>query len=329
MDSGSLIAPDAIRHPRKAAFSYYWEVILAGVLIAELALIQIYFPRMLRPNIFLGITINFMEAGIVALFMAFIIISKNIDISVGALISLVSMTMALCVRAGLPDWAAIAGGLVTGLVGGMFNGFLTAGLKIPSLVVTLGTMSLYRGITYVAFGDETFSAYSQAVRWLGRGKLWGIVPFPLIVFAVLAVVSWFVLQRTTFGRQVYAIGNNETAALYSGVRVKRVVVTIFAMVGVAAAIAGIIMTGRNASTRGSMALGLELDAITAVVLGGVSIDGGRGHILGVVEAVFVIGLIRNGMYALNISPEIMKIVIGSLLIISLLLPKLIYRTGRS
>jgi rhamnose transport system permease protein len=100
------------------------------------------------------------------------------------------------------------------------------------------------------------------------------------------------------------------------------------MVGVAAAISGVIMTGRNASTRGSMALGLELDAITAVVLGGVSIDGGCGHILGVVEAVFIIGLIRNGMYALNISPEIMKIVIGLLLIISLLIPKLIYRTGK-
>jgi rhamnose transport system permease protein len=221
--------PDTIRHPRKAAFSYYWEVILAGVIVVELILIQIYFPRMLRPDIFLGITINFMEAGIVALFMAFIISSKNIDISVGALISLVSMTMALCVRAGLPDWAAIALGLLTGLIGGVFNGFLTAGLKIPSLVVTLGTMSLYRGITYVAFGDETFSAYSQSIRWLGRGKIFGAVPFPLLVFAILAVVSWFLLQRTTFGRQVYAVGNNDVASLYSGVRVKHLVIAVFAM----------------------------------------------------------------------------------------------------
>lgn len=330
MANNAAPAPEALPvHPRTGHFTYYWELILAGVIVAELILIHIYFPRLLRPDIFLGITINFMETGIVALAMAFIIISKNIDISVGSIISLVSMSMALCVKAGLPDWVAIVAGVITGILAGAVNGLITARLAIPSLVVTLGTMSLYRGITYVAFGDETFSLYSETVRWLGRGKLFGILPFPLLVFVVMAVALWFLLQHTTFGRQVYAIGNNQMAALYSGVRVNRVLVTVFAMAGVAAAVAGVIMTGRNASTRGSMALGLELDAITAVVLGGVSIDGGRGHILGVVQAVFVIGLIRNGMYTLNISSEIMKIVIGALLIISLLIPKLIYGTRKA
>ncbi len=302
-------------------FAYWWEAVLVGILIVEFILLGVYFPRMLNPRVFLGVTINFMEMGILSLAMAFVIISRNIDISVASIIALISVAMASLSQHGASLWVCIAAALVVGVLAGAFNGFLITKMRIPSLVVTLGTMSLYRGAAYVATGDQTYSKYPPEFSFLGRGTLWG-VPFPLLVFVVLFAVSWFILHRSTFGRKTFAIGNNQVAALYSGIRVDRVVVAIFTLTGLYSAIAGVIMTSRNNSTRGNMAQGLELDVITAVVLGGVSMDGGKGNLVGVALAVFIIGIIRNGMYALNLSTELMKIIIGCLLILSLLLPRL-------
>jgi rhamnose transport system permease protein len=302
-------------------FPYWWEVVLVGILVVECVLLRIYFPRMLSPRVFLGVTINFMEMGILSLAMAFVIISKNIDISVASIIALVSVTMASLSQYGYPLWVCIAAALVAGAAAGALNGVLVTRMRIPSLVVTLGTMSLYRGAAYVVTGDQTYSKYPPEFSFLGRGTIAG-VPFPLLAFVVLFAVSWFVLHRSTFGRKTFAIGNNQTASLYSGIKVDRVLVAIFTLTGIYSAIAGVIMTSRNNSTRGNMAQGLELDVITAVVLGGVSMDGGKGNLIGVALAVFIIGIIRNGMYALNLSTELMKIIIGCLLILSLLLPRL-------
>lgn len=302
-------------------FAYWWELFLVGILAAELILLGIYFPRMLQPKVFLGVTINFMEMGIVALAMAFVIISKNIDISVASIIAMVSVVLATLSQYGMSLWLSIPIALAVGAISGFFNGYLITKMKIPALVVTLGTMSLYRGAAYVVTGDQTYSKYPPEFSVLGRGTLAG-VPIPLLVFIVLFITSWFILHHTIFGRKTFAIGNNQTAALYSGIKVNWVLIAIFTLTGFYSAIAGVIMTSRNNSTRGNMAQGLELDVITAVVLGGVSMDGGKGNLIGVVLAVFIIGIIRSGMYALNLSPELMKIIIGCLLIISLLLPRL-------
>ncbi len=306
--------------PERVRFDYWWELVLLGIIGIELLLLGIYFPKLLRPAEFIGITINFMEMGIVAMAMAYVIISKNIDISVASLMALVSVVVASAVKSGLPLWLALLLGLLAGAVGGFLNGVLITKMNIPSLVVTLGTMSLYRGAAYVVTGDQTYSKYPEVFSVIGRGSVFGL-PVPLVVFLVIFLVSGFILHYTTFGRKVYAIGNNRTAALFSGIKVDRVVIAIFTLIGFYSAIAAIIMTSRNNSTRGNMAQGLELDIITSTVLGGVSMDGGKGKLLGVFLAVFVIGIVRNGMYAKNISPEMMKIVIGMLLILSLLIPK--------
>lgn len=308
----------------KSEFAYWWEVVLLGILVLEVVLLYFHFPKLLQPKVFLSSTINYMEMGIVALAMAFVIISKNIDISVASIIALVSVVLAACTWNGFPLWMGIGLGLVAGVAGGLFNGVLITKMKIPALVVTLGTMSLYRGAAYVVTGDQTFSKYPPSFSFLGRGTVLHM-PFPLVVFIVLFAITWFLLHRTTFGRKVYAIGSNKTAAFYSGIKVDRVLVTVFSLTGLFAAIAGIIMTSRNNSTRGNMAQGLELDAITMVVLGGVSMDGGKGNLLGVVMAVFIIGIFRTGMYAMNVSSELMRIFIGCLLIFSLLVPKLASR----
>lgn len=302
---------------------FLWEIILLGIFLLELVFLKIYLPAILSPDVFLGITINFMETALISLPMALVIITKNIDISVGSMLALVSVILALSVQAAVPLWLAIPIALVAGVLAGCVNGLLITKMNIPALVVTLGTFSLYRGIAYVILGDQTYHNYSESFMKLGRGAVFEIIPVPLLIFLIFAVLFAVLLHTTVFGRYVYAIGNNKKAAFYSGVKVNQITMIIFAMVGLMTAIAAIVMTARNASTRGNMATGLELDVITAVVLGGVAMEGGKGNILGVIFAIFIIGILRNGMYALNVSPEIMKIAIGGMLILSLLVPKFI------
>jgi rhamnose transport system permease protein len=308
--------------------AHSWETILLSILAVELILLRIFMPELLNPAVLLGISINFMEAGIITLPMVLVIISKNIDVSVGSIIALVSVIIALCIQSGLREWQAMGLALVAGSAAGFVNGVLTTKFRIPSLVVTLGTYSLYRGIAYVILGDQTYHQYSDSFINIGRGNLFSIVPVPLVVFAILAIAFAFTLHKTTFGRKVYAIGNNQKATLYSGIRVDRIVTGLFTLMGLVTAIASIILTSRNASTRGNMALGMELDVITATVLGGAVISGGKGTIAGAVISVFVIGLLRNGLYAQSVSPEIMKIVTGGLLIMSLLMPRLVKARGK-
>jgi rhamnose transport system permease protein len=305
-----------------------WELTLGGILVVEIVLFAVFLPRLLNPGVLLGITINFMEVGLITMPMVLLIISKNIDISVGSTVALVSIVLAASFGAALPSWLALLLALACGAAAGWFNGIITTKMKIPSLVVTLGTYSLYRGIAYVVLGDQTFHDFPDSFLAIGRGTLAAIVPVPLVIFVLCAAVFGVLLHATTFGRKVYAIGNNATATLYSGVKVDRVLIAVFMLVGVMTAVASIVLTSRNASTRGNMALGMELDTITAVVLGGSSIGGGKGTVGGAVIAVFVIGLLRNGMYAMNISPELMKIFIGALLILSLLIPKGIAAVSR-
>lgn len=300
-----------------------WDIILVGILLVEFVLIWVFIPIMLSPRQLLDTTTNFIEVAIIALGMAFVIISKNIDISVGSMLALVSVVVAVAFQAGMAQWLIIPLALLTGLLLGAMNGAISTKLKIPALVVTLGTYSLYRGIAYVVLGDQTYHEYPPSFLLIGSGHVAGLLPIPFVVYLILVTASAFVLHRTTFGRKTYAIGNNDKAVRYSGVRVDEHLIAIFATTGALTAVASIIMTARNASTRGNMASGIELDTIAAVVLGGVGIEGGKGTILGVVVSVFVIGFLRNGMYALNVSPELMKIAIGGLLIVSLLLPRLL------
>jgi rhamnose transport system permease protein len=316
---------------RRFFASHQWELILLSILVCELIFFKIFLPNLLNPFTLMEITINFMEVGIIAIPMAYIIISKNIDISVGSMIALDSIVLALCFQLGLPQMVSILITLICGAFAGFVNGVITTKMKIPSLVVTLGTFSLYRGIAYVVLGDETFHAYPDSFLIIGRGNIFKMIPISLVVFIFLCVIFGILLHHSTFGRKVYAIGNNQKASRFSGVLVDKTIIILFVLIGMITAIASVILTSRNASTRGNMALGIELDTITAVVLGGVNISGGKGNLLGVVLSIFIIGLLRNGMYAQNISPEIMKIVIGGLLISSLLIPKLFeirQRTGK-
>lgn len=276
-------------------------------------------------NLF-DMTFHFMEKSLVALAMALIIISGNIDLSVASNLAMSAVIMATTFQSGLNIWLAVLLGLFIGTVGGLINGLLISRVRLPALVVTLGTYAFYRGVAFVLLGDLVVKGFSESFMYIGQGDVPNTpIPVPLILFSVMAVLFGLVLHRTTFGRFIYAIGNNEEACRYSGVAVGRIKIIIFALSGFMSALAGVIMTARFGSARPNIAAGLELDVITAVVLGGVDIFGGQGSILGVVLALFLMGIVRFGMSLKNVPGQIQSTLIGVLLIVAILLPQLLRR----
>jgi rhamnose transport system permease protein len=222
---------------------------------------------------------------------------------------------------GVNIWVAALAALALGSLAGFLNGTLVARMKLPPLVVTLGTYAFYRGVAYVLLGDQAARGYPEAFTYIGQGKLPGtLVPFSVALFAVLAIIFGLVLHRTTFGRYCFSIGNNENATLYSGVPVARIKIILFTVSGFMAGLAGLVLAARFGSTRPDIGTGLELAVITAAVLGGVDINGGKGTIVGAVLSLLLIGLMRFGMGLLNIQGQVQGIVIGALLILSILLP---------
>jgi rhamnose transport system permease protein len=181
-------------------------------------------------------------------------------------------------------------------------------------------MSLFRGIAFIILGDQAYKGYPESLAFFGQGYVWWVFSFELVLFLVAALIYWFVLHRTSFGRRVFAIGNNPVACQFSGVRVDRIKFILFCLTGLMSGIASVLITSRLGSTRPSIAQGYELEAITMVVLGGVSILGGAGSILGVVLAAFIMGLVTFGLGLLNVPGIVMSIFIGLLLIIVIALP---------
>jgi rhamnose transport system permease protein len=313
--------PDRLDTPLKGAV-LSWEALLVAVAVAIFVINSLASPYFLNAWSLSDLTFNFTEKGLIALAMALLIISGEIDLSVAAIIALAStlMGMALQADAGTPMLVAI--GIGTGLLCGAFNGLLVTGLGLPSIVVTIGTMSLFRGVAFIILGDQAFKGYPASFAFFGQGYVWWVVSFELTLFLVAALVYWFLLHRTSFGRRVFAIGNNPVAAQFSGVRVARVKFILFCLTGLMAGVASVLITSRLGSTRPSIAQGYELEVITMVVLGGVSILGGAGSIVGVVLAALIMGMVTFGFGLLNVPGIVMSIFIGLLLILVIALPML-------
>ena len=273
-------------------------------------------------------TFNFTEKAMIAFAMALLIISGEIDLSVASIIALASTAMGAAAQVGIGTEGLILVGLAVGLMCGATNGVLVTRFGLPSIVVTIGTMSLFRGISFIILGDQAYRGYPQDFAYFGQGYLWWVISFEFILFIILAIVYGIILHMTNFGRAVYAIGNNPTGALFSGIRVNRVKFILFLLTGLMSGVAAICLTSRLGSTRPSIAFGWELEIVTMVVLGGVNILGGSGSIPGVLIAAFVMGLVTFGLGLLNVPGIVMSIVIGALLISVIALPRLwsVWRT---
>lgn len=311
--------PDRLDKPLSSAI-FSWEALLVVIAIAIFIVNSFASPYFLDPWSLSDLTFNFTEKGLIALAMALLIISGEIDLSVAAIVALASTLMGMAVQAGAGTPLLVLIGIIVGLGCGAFNGLLVTRLGLPSIVVTIGTMSLFRGIAFIILGDQAYKGYPESFAFFGQGYVWWVVSFELALFLVAALIYWFVLHRTSFGRRVFAIGNNPVACQFSGVRVGRIKFILFCLTGLMSGIASVLITSRLGSTRPSIAQGYELEAITMVVLGGVSILGGAGSILGVVLAAFIMGLVTFGLGLLNVPGIVMSIFIGLLLIIVIALP---------
>ncbi|MFS2324832.1 ABC transporter permease [Brucella sp. H1_1004] len=297
-----------------------WEMLLFGVAIAIFIANSFASPYFLNAWNLSDATFNFTEKALIAFAMTLLIISGEIDLSVAAIIALASTAMGAAAQMGVGTPGLVLIGIATGLVCGAINGGLVAGLKLPSIVVTIGTMSLFRGISYIVLGDKAYGGYPESFAYFGQGYVVWVFSFEFVLFIAFALIFGVLLHATSFGRRIYAIGNNEFASRFSGIPVERMKFTLFMLTGLMSGIAAVCLTSRLGSTRPSIAQGWELEIITMVVLGGVSILGGAGSIIGVVISAFVMGLVTFGLGLLNVPGIVMSIFIGLLLIITISLP---------
>ena len=311
--------PDRLTHPFRAAL-FSWQSLLFLIAVAIFILNCFATPYFLSPWSLSDATFNFTEKALIALAMALVIISGEIDLSVAAIIAFASTMMGFALQFGVGTPGLVAVGLLTGLVCGAFNGALVTGLGLPSIVVTIGTMSFFRGLSFIVLGDQAYKGYPDSFAFFGQGYVWWVISFEFVLFLIMAVLFYILLHRSNFGRRVFVIGNNPVAAEFSGVRVRRTKLILFCLTGIMSGVAAVLLTSRLGSTRPSIAQGWELEVITMVVLGGVSILGGVGSILGVVLAAFIMGLVTFGLGLLNVPGIVMSIVIGGLLIAVIALP---------
>jgi rhamnose transport system permease protein len=302
-----------------------WEVMLGLVLVSEFVLFASISPYFLDVHTLSDASFNFTERALVALPLALLIIAGEIDISVAAIIALASVAMGLAAEQGVgtPGLALI--GLGTGLAAGCLNGALVTLGRVPSIVATIGTMTLLRGAAYAVLGDRVLKNYPESFAVFGQGYLAGPVSYELALFVLFAVMSGLFLHRTRWGRAVYAIGANPVASRFAGLPVNRYRFALFALTGLFCGLAAVLLTSRLGSTRPSIAQGWELEIISMVILGGVSVWGGKGSILGVVLAALVFGLVTFGLGLMNIPGIVMSIFTGALLILVVAVPAMLQR----
>jgi rhamnose transport system permease protein len=302
-----------------------WESMLALVLIIEFVCFASVSPYFLNIWTLSDATFNFTERAVIALPLALLIIAGEIDISVAAIIALASVAMGMAAAHGVGTPGLVAVGLSTGLLAGMINGALVTWGRVPSIVATIGTMTLFRGLAYAVLGDRVLKEYPPSFAVFGQGYAVGPLSIELCLLIVLAVLFGVFLHLTRWGRTIYAIGANPIAARWSGVPVDRYRLALFSLTGLCSGLAAVLLTSRLGSTRPSIAQGWELEIISMVILGGVSVWGGKGTIAGVVLAAIVLGFVNFGLGLLNVPGIVMSIIVGALLITVVAIPVLAER----
>jgi rhamnose transport system permease protein len=262
------------------------------------------------------------ELAIVALVLTMVIIAGEIDLSPAANMALSACIFAWAQASGVPIPFAIVIGLGAGLVMGALNGWMVIVLQLPSIIVTIGTLTLYRGLAQVFAGDKSI----RVPEWfIGIDKIMiAGIPLPVLLFIVLAIVLGFVLGGTIFGRRIYQIGTNEVAARHAGIRSARIKFSLFLVIGLVSSIAGIMTASRLGSVRYDLALGGELQMVLMAMLGGTYIFGGRGTILGTFLAAWLLVIVSTGMIVANVLPAVQLVVLGSLLIVAIIATNAIY-----
>ncbi len=306
-----------------------WETALVALLVGTILLGAHLSPAFTRSGNFFYIGLNIGEIAIMALPLALIVVTGEIDLSVASMLGLSGTVMASLFAHGWPIWPAMGAAIVIGALGGLLNGVLVTMAGLPSLAVTIGTLTLYRGIAQIILPNNTVGGFPAHLTEIGINPISHTqLPYSVAIFIGLAVLAAIVLHATGVGRAIFAIGANQEAAFFSGIRVKRIKLVLFVLSGVVSSLAGVLWTLRFASARYDAGVGLELDVVTVVLLGGISIFGGRGTIFGVVLAVCVLASLEDALTLDLVSPQDQNIVKGGLLIASVILPNITDAIGR-
>lgn len=305
------------------------KYLIIGILFAFIGLLAVMtHGNSIQPINMINVVRQVSAIGIIAVGMTFVIITLGIDLSVGAILALAAVTASSLAQntsetmkypdLHLPVVLAVVGGVAVGAAAGFVNGLLISKFRIAPFIATLGMMSMARGAAYIYSGGRPISNLKESYNFIGQGDLFGL-PVPVFLFLFVAAIAHFVLNYTRFGRYVYAIGGNEVAARVSGIRIPRMTLLIFTMSGFLAGISGVLLSARIGSGNPELGLGIELDAITATIIGGTSFKGGIGTIWGTIIGALLIGIMNNGLDLLNVSPFMQMVVKGAIVVIAIII----------
>lgn len=307
----------------KNTMKYMSELTTVIALIILMAVITIINSNFLTANNLLNLLLQVTSNALIAFGMTFVILTGGIDLSVGSILALSSALTAGLLGSGMPVTLAILISLILGCILGMMNGLLISYGKLAPFIVTLATMTIFRGATLVyTNGNPITKGLSDTFlfQFLGQGYIVGI-PFPVIIMFIVFIILYVLLHKTAFGKSVYAIGGNEKAAYISGVKLNKVKIIIYSISGMMASISGLIITSRLSSAQPTAGASYEMDAIAAVVLGGTSLSGGKGRILGTLIGALIIGVLNNGLNIIGVSAFWQQVVKGVVILIAVLIDR--------
>jgi ribose/xylose/arabinose/galactoside ABC-type transport system permease subunit len=299
----------------------------AVCLVVLMIVFTILEPDFLSPLNLFNVMRQVSIEGLIAIGMTFVILTAGIDLSVGSLVAVAGLVAAMIAKGstassfslnasageGYGWFAAMLGAIATGLVGGLIQGTAITRLKVPPFVVTLGGLSVFRGIALMISASGPISGFDADYRWWGQGRI-GPVPVPVIIFLVTAAIAVITLRYTRYGRQVYAVGGNREAARLAGVNVRRVLLSVYVIIGFLSGLAGFVLSARLNSSEAVAGMGYELNVIASVVIGGTSLFGGVGTVFGTVIGSILIGVLINGLVFMNVNPYVQQITIGLVLV---------------
>ena len=298
-----------------------WESGLVVVLVATLIFAGTQSSEFFTQSTMFYVGLNMGEIAIMALPLALIVMTGEIDLSVASMLGLSGTIMGYLFSNGWNVYLAMAVALLAGAVGGALNGVLITGLGLPSIAVTIGTLTLFRGLAEVILGNSTVGGYPASLTKIGVTPIQGTqLSYSVVIFVGLAVVCAIVLHATPLGRAIFAIGLQSEAAHFAGIRVGRIKFWLYVVSGAVCALAGILFTLKNASARYDAGTGLELNVVAIVLLGGVSIFGGRGSVVGVVLSVVIVGSLQQALTQMQVDAQVQNIVLGGLLLVSVIVP---------
>lgn len=283
-------------------------------------IISIITPRFLNVNNLLNVLTQVSVNAVIAIGMTFVILTGGIDLSVGSILAITGAIAASIIVKSNSLFLAIVVTILLGALIGAFNGAIVAKGKIQPFIVTLATMTIFRGATYVFTNGTPISGLSKNFTFIGNARVLGI-PFPVIITLIVFTLAWYLISETRYGRYVYALGGNEDSTRLSGINTDKVKMLVYIVSGIASAISGVIVTSRIGSASPNAGSGYELDAIAAVVLGGTSLSGGEGSITGTIVGAMIIGVLNNGLNLMNVSPFYQSIVKGLVILLAVLIDK--------